>query len=115
MDRGLETTVVKAIASLAVILYAGALMAQSAGPMVPQATPEPRAVEPAGSAAEPAVGTSIFGSTALPKGLTIVPWQGADSGQITSSPIRQVTEPLEAIDPAEFRRRLKYHQQSDTK
>lgn len=104
MDQGLEATAIKVIATMAVIVYAGTTVAQP-----PQSGAQPTAP----TAAEPQVGTSIFGSTALPQGLTIVPWQGADSGQITSSPIRQVEEPLEPIDPAEFRRRLQYHQQSD--
>lgn len=104
MDQRLETTTVKLIATAAVILCMSTAMAQNAEP---EAQDEPTMQE-----AEPKAGTSIFGSTALPKGLTIVPWKKAGAGQITSSPIRQVEVPLDPIDPAEFRRRLKYHQQA---
>lgn len=80
--------------------------------MAQQAGAGSQATEARAQKAQPKVGTSIFGSTALPKGLTIVPWKQAGAGTITSGPVQQVEVPLEPIDPAEFRRRLKYHQQS---
>lgn len=62
---------------------------------------------------EPQAGTSVFGSQELPKGLTIVPWKKGDPGELTSGPTRLVEEPLEPIDPDEFRRRLDYYEQSN--
>lgn len=98
MDQRFRTATVKLIGAAAVIMVAGAATAQDA--------------EPNGQSADPQAGTSVFGSQELPKGLTIVPWKKGDPGQLTSGPTRQVEEPLEPIDPEEFRRRQKYYQQS---
>lgn len=59
---------------------------------------------------EAAAGSNIFGTQALPKGLTIVPWKKGTPGELTAGPTRLVDEPLAPIDPEEFRRRLEYYQ-----
>lgn len=98
MDQRFAATAVKLIGVAAVIMVAGTATAQDA--------------EPDAQSAEPKAGTSVFGSEALPKGLTIVPWKKGDPGELTSGPTRQVEEPLEPINPEEFRRRQKYYEQS---
>ncbi|MDN5862606.1 MAG: hypothetical protein L0H19_04070 [Salinisphaera sp.] len=70
---------------------------------------------PAAGASPGAAGTNIFGAHALPKGLTIVPWKKGSVAELTGGPTRLVEEPLEPIDPDEFRRRLQYYQQAQGK
>lgn len=69
------------------------------------------AAEPAQNQ-DPAAGSNIFGAQALPKGLTIVPWKKGSVADLTAGPTRLVEEPLEPIDPDEFRRRLEYYQRA---
>lgn len=97
MDQGHTAGTVKSIGIAAVIMATGVAGAQ--------------ATQAGAATAEPRAGTSIFGTEALPKGLTFVPWKESDNlGKLSSGPTRLVREPLKPIDPEEFRRRLKYYQ-----
>lgn len=106
MDQRLKTAAIKLLGAAAVTLGTGGVA------LAQDTETRAQSAETNAQDAQPKVGTSIFGSTALPKGLTIVPWKGTGAGKITSGPIQQVEVPLEPVDPAEFRRRLEYHQQS---
>lgn len=75
------------------------------------AAPQPGTNE----AGDTASGTNIFGNSALPKGLVIVPWQkAAPDKKLDAQPTRLVDAPLEPIDPDVFRRKLQFYEQQQT-
>lgn len=98
MDQRPQKTLVIALVTVFLTFFAAQTMAQS--------TDSEAQSETSG------LGTSIFATRTMPKGLTIMPWKDTDMGQLKSEPIRQIDKPLQPIDPAEFRRRLTYYQQS---
>jgi len=59
-------------------------------------------------------GTNVHGNRELPKGLFIVPWQKGEPGQISTEATRLVDEPLEPVDPEEFRQRIQEYRQGRT-
>jgi len=59
-------------------------------------------------------GTNVHGNRELPKGLFIVPWQKGEPGEISADATRLVDEPLEPVDPEEFRQRIQEYRQGRT-
>lgn len=56
-------------------------------------------------------GATITGNRELPKVLYIVPWKGADLGELGIRPVNSVVdEALEPVDREVFRRQLQYYQ-----
>ena len=87
-----------------------------------QAQGKPAAAKPAKAAASPAKpadetvstpadpGTTIIGDTESPIGLYITPWKDEFAERGLDRPARLLDEAMEPIDPATFRRQIKYYE-----
>jgi len=54
-------------------------------------------------------GMAIIGNRELPKALFIVPWKSPRAAQTPELPVtRMIDEALQPVDPAVFRRKLRY-------
>lgn len=100
----------KAIATIGLLLYVGAAMAQDKAKQ--DKAKQDKAVKKAEDEAKEVSGMSVVGNSETPKSLTIIPWKSSEIGRDTDFKSSLLSQEIAPIDKPTFLRGLEFYKLS---